>query len=73
MVSELGKLLILLGIAISIVGLVMTFLPTARLGRLPGDIIISFKNGRIFIPLTTCVLLSLILSLVLWLVSHFRR
>ncbi|HUI57811.1 MAG TPA: DUF2905 domain-containing protein [Bryobacteraceae bacterium] len=64
----LGRLLIALGLVLVAVGLLITFvgrLPI-KLGRLPGDIYIHGKNSTFYFPLTTCILLSLVLSLVLW-------
>lgn len=68
----LGRLLILAGLALVVVGLLVTFagrLPI-KLGRLPGDIYIHGKNSSFYFPLATCILLSLLLSLVMWI---FRR
>jgi hypothetical protein len=64
----LGRLLIGLGIVLVAAGLLVTFagrLPV-RLGRLPGDIYIHGKNSSFYFPLTTCIVLSALFSLVLW-------
>jgi hypothetical protein len=64
----LGRLLITLGIVLVAAGLLVTFagrLP-ARLGRLPGDIYIHGRNSSFYFPLTTCIVLSALVSLVLW-------
>ena len=64
----LGRLLITLGIVLGAVGLLICFagsLPV-RLGRLPGDIYIHGKNSSFYFPLTTCIALSALFSLVLW-------
>jgi hypothetical protein len=64
----LGRLLIALGVALVAVGLLVTFagrLPV-RLGRLPGDIYMHRRNSSFYFPLTTCILLSALFSLVLW-------
>ena len=64
----LGRLLITLGLLLVAAGLVVTFggrLPL-KLGRLPGDIYVHGKNSSFYFPLATCVLLSALLSLVLW-------
>jgi hypothetical protein len=64
----LGRLLIALGIMLVAAGLLVTFagrLPV-RLGRLPGDIYIHGKNSSFYFPLTTCIVLSALFSLVLW-------
>ena len=66
---SLGRLLIALGIALVAVGLLVTFagrLPL-KLGHLPGDIYIHGRNSSFYFPLTTCILLSALVSLVLWL------
>jgi hypothetical protein len=64
----LGRLLITLGIVLVAAGLLVTFagrLPF-RLGRLPGDIYMHGKNSSFYFPLTTCIVLSALFSLVLW-------
>ena len=64
-----GRTLILLGAALIAVGLFMTFgerLPL-RLGRLPGDIRIEGKNGGFYFPVVTCLVLSAVFSVVMWL------
>jgi hypothetical protein len=64
----LGRLLITLGIVLVAAGLLVTFagrLPV-RLGRLPGDIYIHGKNSSFYFPLTTCIVVSALVSLVLW-------
>ncbi len=69
---SLGRFLITAGILLVVVGLLVNFggrLPI-RLGRLPGDIHIQGKNGSFYFPLTTCLLLSVLLSLVMWI---FRK
>ncbi len=69
---NIGRLFIYLGLILVAVGLVFTFgerLPL-RIGRLPGDIIIRGKHTTFYFPLVTCLLLSVLLSVVLWL---FRR
>jgi len=63
----LGRLLITAGIVLVVAGVVAMLVP---LGRLPGDIRIQGKNSSFYFPVVTCLLLSVVLSLVLWL---FRR
>lgn len=72
---ELGRLLLILGIAIVFVGVLLYFggrLPF-RLGQLPGDIVHRGEHTTFYFPITTSIVLSIGLSLILWLVSHFRR
>ena len=72
---ETGKLLMVLGILMVGVGALLSFsgkLPL-RLGRLPGDIVYQGRNGSFYFPVVTCIVLSVVLSLLLWVVNHFRR
>jgi len=62
--------LILLGLAILAVGLLWPWIRRLGLGRLPGDIRLQTAHGVFYFPIVTCLVLSIVLSLVLWL---FRR
>ena len=66
----MARFLIVLGLAILVIGLLWPYLDKLGLGRLPGDIVIERENGTVYVPLATCVLLSLLLSSVLWVVSR---
>lgn len=68
----MGKILIATGIVLVIAGLIFHFGKGLPLGRLPGDIHIKKENFSFYFPLTTGVLLSIILSLILYLVNRFR-
>jgi hypothetical protein len=73
--SDLGKMLLVFGIVLVIAG---AFLLTGaklpfRLGRLPGDIAYQGKNGSFYFPVVTCILLSVALTLISWIINHFRR
>jgi hypothetical protein len=64
----MGKLLLLIGLAIAAIGgLMMLGLP---LGRLPGDIVIQRERGTFYFPIVTCIVLSVLLTVVM---SLFRR
>jgi len=68
----MGRGLIAVGIALVVFGLLLTFgekLPI-RLGRLPGDIVIRGKNTTFYFPLVTSLLLSVLFSLVMWLLGR---
>jgi len=73
--SDVGKLLILVGGFVILVGVGVVLLGKTGLplGRLPGDIVYRGKNTVFYFPLATSILLSLALSLVLYVVSRFRR
>jgi hypothetical protein len=66
----MARFLIVLGLAILVVGLLWPYLSKLGLGRLPGDIVIERENGTVYVPLATCLLLSLLLSLALWVVNR---
>jgi len=69
--NEWGKVLLVLGVLIALVGLLLwTGFGRGWLGRLPGDIHYSRGNFTFYVPLVTCILLSLLLTFILWL---FRR
>jgi hypothetical protein len=65
----MGRTLIIVGATLIVIGLLVTFgekLPL-RLGHLPGDIVIRGKNSTFYFPVVTCILLSVVLSLAMWL------
>jgi hypothetical protein len=72
---ELGKLLLVFGVVLAGAGALLIFgarLPV-QLGRLPGDIAIRGRNGSFYFPIVTCILVSVTLTLVFWIVNYFRR
>jgi hypothetical protein len=71
--EQIGKILIVAGIIIVIAGVILYFAGNRLtwLGHLPGDINIVKDNVRIFIPITTMILLSAILSLLLYIIRKF--
>ena len=73
--ADFGKLLVLLGMILVGAGIVLILLgrPHLPLGRLPGDIFYRGKNTTVYFPLATSLLLSVVVSLVLYLISRFRR
>jgi hypothetical protein len=73
--ADIGKLLVVLGIVIAAAGLVLMLLGRTNLplGRLPGDILYRGKHTTFYFPLATSILLSVVLSLVLYLISRFRH
>ncbi len=72
---EFGRALLLFGGFLALLGALFYFggkLPF-RLGRLPGDIVHRGEHTTFYFPIVTCLVLSLGLSLLFWLFSHFRR
>lgn len=66
--QELGKALIIFGVILLGLGLALTFANKIPfIGRLPGDILIQKKNFSFYFPLTTSILVSIILSIIFWL------
>lgn len=69
--NELGKFLVIVGLMIAGIGLVLwSGIGKGWLGRLPGDVHYTKGNFSFYFPIVTCILLSLLLSLILWL---FRK
>ncbi len=73
--TELGKALLAIGLAIAALGAALLIggrlgLP---LGRMPGDIAYKGKHVSVFFPLGTCILISVVLALLLYLLSRFHR
>ncbi len=68
--SPIARTLIILGVVLVLLGLLWPWLQKSGLGRLPGDIAIERENFRFYFPLTTSIIVSLVLTLLFWL---FRR
>ncbi|PYX48315.1 MAG: DUF2905 domain-containing protein [Acidobacteria bacterium] len=73
--TDVGKLLVIVGGGLVVLGLVVMLGGKSQLplGRLPGDIVYRGKNTSFYFPLTTSILLSVVLSLVLYVISRLRR
>ena len=73
---EVGKLLVFLGVLLVVAGVVVMLLGRMNLlplGRLPGDFFYRGKNTTVYFPLATSVVVSVVLSILLYLVSRWRR
>ena len=73
--SELGKSLLGIGLLLAVVGAVILLVSRLGLplGRMPGDIAYRGKNVSVHFPLGTSIVVSIVLSLLFYLISHFRR
>ncbi len=71
--QQIGKLLIFLGLTIVLLGAVVILLGNLGLFKLPGDLQFGSKNWRVFIPITSCLIISIVLTLIFWLISYLRR
>jgi len=72
---EIGKLMLVAAAVLAAVGALLVFgarLPF-RLGRLPGDIVYHGRHGSFYFPIVTCIVVSVILTLVIWIVNLLRR
>jgi hypothetical protein len=71
----LGKMLMIFGVLVVLLGLIFFLLERANVPtrRLPGDIVYRGKNVTFYFPLTTCIVLSIVLSLVFYVVGKFTR
>jgi hypothetical protein len=67
---SISRLLIIFGLVLVAAGLLWPLVAKLGLGRLPGDIVIERENFRLYLPIGTSVLISAILSLILWLLSR---
>jgi hypothetical protein len=72
--SELGRLLVILGLALLVIGALIMLLGRTGLpiGRLPGDIVYRGKNSTVYFPLATCILISIVLSVILFIINRLR-
>jgi hypothetical protein len=71
--GTIGKLLIVVGLMIALVGVILILagrFPGLKIGRLPGDIYVEREGWSFYFPLATSIVLSVIISLILWLVSR---
>ena len=72
--SGFGWMLVIVGLVIAGIGLIWVLAPNLpRLGRLPGDIVIERENSRFYFPIVTCIVISVVLSLVTWLIRALMR
>ena len=75
LMTGLGKLLVLAGVLLVVIGgaIMLASRAGVPLGRLPGDFVWRGKNSAVYFPLATSILVSLVLTLIFWLVGRFNR
>jgi hypothetical protein len=71
--QQIGKLLIAIGLTITLLGGFFLLLGQLGFFKLPGDIQFGSKNWRVFFPVTSCIIISIVLTLLLWLINYFRQ
>ncbi len=73
-IHSIGRVLLMVGVVLACIGGVLMIADKIPfLGRLPGDIRIERENFRFYFPLTTSILISVVVSFILWLISHLRK
>ena len=72
--NEIGKLILALGLALVVIGAVLMLAARVGLplGRLPGDFVYRGKHTTIYFPLVTCIVISVVLTLIFYVISRFR-
>ena len=71
--QQLGKLMILTGIIIALLGGLIMISGRTGLFKLPGDFEFGSRNWRIYLPMASCIVISIVLTVILWLINYFRR
>ncbi|WP_392536931.1 DUF2905 domain-containing protein [Legionella sp. 227] len=61
-----SKILLITGVILLITGIFWSFIKKMGLGKLPGDVIIQKNNFTFYFPITTCILISLVITLIFW-------
>jgi hypothetical protein len=74
-VADLGKALVMIGVLVIVIGVALILLSKTHIpvGRLPGDVVYRGKHTTVYFPLATSILLSVVLSALLYLIGRFRR
>jgi len=67
---SMGKLLVVVGVVLVALGLAWMLGERLGLGRLPGDFVFEVGNARVYLPVATSILISVALTLVLWLIGR---
>jgi len=71
--QQFGKWLVAIGAMLVVIGVLVILLGRVGLFRLPGDFSFGGRNWRIYFPIASSILLSILLTLILWLIHHFSR
>lgn len=71
--QNFGKLFLITGIVISLFGVIIILLGKVGLFKLPGDIELGGKNWKVFFPVVSCIIISILLTVILWVVRYFRN
>ena len=72
--NEIGKLILGVGLALTVIGAVLILAGRVGvpMGRLPGDFLYRGKHATVYFPLVTCIVISVVLTLIIYVISRFR-
>jgi hypothetical protein len=73
MLQQVGRTMIVVGLVVAALGVGLWALGRLGVARLPGDFSLAGKGWRVYLPIGTCVLVSVVLSLLMWALSRFHR
>jgi len=73
MFQQVGKLLMIAGLVITALGGLLWLMGRMGWVRLPGDLVFGGKSWRVYLPIGTCIVLSILLTLILWVVQRLRQ
>ena len=71
--QQFGRWLIIAGVVFVLTGALVVLLAKFGFFRLPGDVEFGSKTWRVYIPITSCILISIILTVIFWLINYFRH
>ena len=71
--EQFGRWIIGIGLLLVAIGAMFIVLGKLGMFKLPGDIQFGGENWKVYIPLASCIIISIVLTLILWLISYFRR
>jgi hypothetical protein len=71
--QQIGKWLILAGIVIALLGAFVMVLGRVGFFKLPGDLQFGGKNWKVYFPIASCIIISIVLTIILWLINYLRR
>lgn len=69
--SNTQKILVISGLAILILGILWPWISKLPIGKLPGDIVVDKPNFKMYIPITSMIIISLVISFIIWLIRKF--
>ena len=73
MLQQIGKLVLILGLVLTAAGAGLMLAGRLGLAKLPGDLSFGGKNWRVYVPLGTCIVLSIILTIIMWIAFRMRK